>query len=196
LALLGVRVFLVISGFLISSILFAEARSSGTVELDRFYFRRTMRIFVPYYAFLAVVMVLGRLGILTLSASALLHAATYTSNYSASMPWQLSHTWSLSVEEQFYLLWPALIVLLERSRALVVAALVVLAVPLVRVILWQLSPTATGGIGHRFETCADALAIGCLLAGVRDWLATRPRYLAATRSPALLVLVGRSSLAR
>ncbi|HEX3867525.1 MAG TPA: acyltransferase [Gemmatimonadaceae bacterium] len=190
LALFGVRVFFVISGFLITRILFEEAANTGGVSLGRFYFRRTLRIFVPYYVFLLTMFLLDRSGIVLFTSGDLGAAATYTSNYRPHLPWQLAHTWSLSVEEQFYLLWPAALVFLGRRRGLILVALAMIAVPLIRIATWRFAPALHEGIGHRFETCADSLATGCLLAGVRDWLGARRLYARyATASVALGVAV-------
>jgi peptidoglycan/LPS O-acetylase OafA/YrhL len=190
LALLGVRVFFVISGFLITGLLLGELRDNGKVRLDRFYFRRTLRIFVPYYAFLTAIVVLDQLGIALVPAGDLVSAATYTTNYNGHAPWPIAHTWSLAVEEQFYLLWPAVLALLGRRRGLIAAALVIVAVPLVRTGQWDFFPSLRDGIGHRFETCADALATGCLLAGVRDPLHANRWYAALQRSPVALAVIG------
>jgi peptidoglycan/LPS O-acetylase OafA/YrhL len=180
---LGVHVFFVISGFLITRLLMDELDRHGRISLSAFYLRRTLRIFPPYYAYLAVVFLLSGAGWLELAPHDIAHGATYTSNYYPGRSWFLGHTWSLSVEEQFYLLWPALLVLAGRRRAIVVAALTVLAVPIIRVATWELMRWAGDGIGHRFETVADAIAIGCVLAGVRAWLHRSPVYMRALASP-------------
>jgi len=181
-ATLGVRVFFVISGFLITGLLLSELEHTGTVHIGRFYFRRTLRIFVPYYAFLLAVIILDRLGVFVIPTSETSSALTYTSNYRLHPTWQLGHTWSLSVEEQFYLLWPAALWCLGRSRALSLAGVVILLSPAVRLALWQFAPALREGVGHRFETVCDALATGCLLAGIRGWLERQPIYLRALRT--------------
>jgi peptidoglycan/LPS O-acetylase OafA/YrhL len=173
---LGVRIFFVISGFLITGLLFDELSKTGGVSLRHFYLRRTLRIFPPYYVFLTVVGVAALASRIQLADNDLVHAFTYTSNYDAGRSWFIGHTWSLSVEEQFYLLWPALLVFAGMRRALLVAALVVVAVPLVRVASWELMRASGDGIGHRFETVADAIAIGCVLAGARARLHRTPWY--------------------
>jgi peptidoglycan/LPS O-acetylase OafA/YrhL len=147
---LGVRVFFVISGFLITSILLREK-----IDLKDFYVRRFWRIFPAYYVFLAAMAFL-------IPVSDLLHAASYTTNY--YLPhWPVGHTWSLSVEEQFYLLWPGLLAFW--SRAFWGAGAVLIAAPIFRVLalhgMWPTYPV------FAFECVADALATGCLLAHLR-----------------------------
>ena len=82
----------------------------------------------------------------------------------------------MSVEEQFYLLWPALVVMAGRRRALWLAVLAVALAPVIRTASWELMRASGDGIGSRFETVADAIAIGCVLAGARDWLHQLPSY--------------------
>jgi peptidoglycan/LPS O-acetylase OafA/YrhL len=190
---LGVQVFFVISGFLITTLLLRELDETGTVSLRRFYFRRTLRIFPPYYALLAAMAIAGVLGWVSVSGNDLFHAFTYTSNYNFDREWNLGHTWSLGVEEQFYLLWPAVLVLLGRRRGLIAAAAFALAAPLVRVGIWYLLPDYRPAIGNSFETVADALAIGCLLAGTRDLLWEQPafrRFLASRWMLAAPAIIG------
>jgi peptidoglycan/LPS O-acetylase OafA/YrhL len=94
----------------------------------------------------------------------------------------------LSVEEQFYLLWPAVLVLAGTRRAVFIAAATVLLLPLVRVGEWELMRWASDGIGHRFETIADAIAAGCVLACIRPRLHRIPAYLAILRSPFFILV--------
>lgn len=109
----GVHVFFVISGFLITGLLLDELARTNRVDLRRFYLRRALRIFPPYYTYLAVVFLLALAGALQLAPRDMAHGLTYTSNYYPARSWFLGHTWSLSVEEQFYLLWPAVLMLAE-----------------------------------------------------------------------------------
>ena len=180
---LGVGVFFVISGFLITGLLLDETARNGTIRLGRFYFRRTLRIFPAYYAFLAAVAIAGALGTVSLAPHDISRAMTYTSNYDAGRSWFVGHTWSLSVEEQFYLLWPAALLLSGSRRGLVIAVGVVLAVPVVRLIEWEALRTFSDGIGARFETVADAIAIGCVLACLRRRLHESAGYMRFLRSP-------------
>jgi peptidoglycan/LPS O-acetylase OafA/YrhL len=185
---LGVRVFFVISGFLITGLLLSEMAATGRVHLGRFYFRRTLRIFPPYYVYLAAVTAAAGAGAVQLAPHDGIHAVSYTSNYYAERSWFVGHTWSLSVEEQFYLLWPAVLILAGVRRGIWIAALVVLTAPVIRVLEWNLLPAFAAGIGHRFETVADAIAVGCVLAGVREFLHRHRLYMRALASPLFVVV--------
>jgi peptidoglycan/LPS O-acetylase OafA/YrhL len=176
LANLGVRVFFVISGYLITTLLLKEYAKTQTVSLKNFYIRRTLRIFPAFYTFLLAMTFVQAWGLISLKSGDLLHAFTYTTNYHYDSSWWIGHTWSLSVEEQFYLLWPALLLLLGIRRGLYAAGAVVFMAPVVRIAVWYLWPAQRAGIGWSFPTIADTIATGCLLAGTRGWLELQPWY--------------------
>jgi peptidoglycan/LPS O-acetylase OafA/YrhL len=189
---LGVRVFFVISGFLITGLLMAEEARTGSISLGRFYLRRALRIFPAYFAFLAVLAGLAWARVLPVPPSDFLYAATFTTNYIAERSWYVGHLWSLAVEEQFYLLWPAAIALSTTLRAWRIALAVVCLLPLVRLVEADHVAGVNELMGTTFETAADALAIGCLLALARDRLWSHATYRDAVRSrwfaPLLLLL--------
>jgi peptidoglycan/LPS O-acetylase OafA/YrhL len=172
---LGVRVFFVISGFLITTLLLEESDRTGTISLGGFYVRRFFRIFPAFYCLCAVLFVLDATGVIALHPRDLLAAATYTVNYHHDRAWYVGHLWSLSIEEQFYLLWPALLLIAGIRRGLGVAAAMVFIAPVLRVGLGFL-PAFRPGIGETFPTVADSLATGCLLAGLGPRLARSPRW--------------------
>ncbi len=176
LGILGVRVFFVISGFLITSLLLSELERTGSVSLLRFYFRRTLRIFPPFYLYLAVIAAATVAGIVAFRDGDLLHAATYTMNYHRDRAWHLGHTWSLSVEEQFYLLWPALFRILGPRRALPALLGFLALAPAWRLAVGVWMPGQRLGIGETFFTTADSIAAGCILAMVRNRLCASSRY--------------------
>ena len=182
LQLFGVRVFFVISGFLITSLLLDEAARHGTISLTHFYFRRTMRIFPPFYVYVAAVATASALGFIQLRKFDALAAVTYTTNYHHKRSWYLGHAWSLAVEEQFYLLWPFLMKYLGPRRAALAALTTVVASPLLRFALLLGAPSFRAGLGETFPTVADYIATGCLLSCYRGHLDTSPRFLAFLRS--------------
>lgn len=173
---LGVRVFFVISGFLITFLLLKESDRNGKISLRDFYKRRIIRIFPAFYIYLLVVAVLAVVGIVPLMWSDFSYAATYLINFVEKKSWAVGHLWSLSVEEQFYLLWPPVIVLLgwRRSTEVVVGAL--FAVPLLRIGWPYLLPDSSAIITKAFPTVFDAIASGCVLACLRDRLMAWKAY--------------------
>jgi peptidoglycan/LPS O-acetylase OafA/YrhL len=164
--------------------------STGRISLKRFYTRRALRIFPAAYVYIGVMFVLTAMGWISLSTRDFIHAVTYTVNYEETRPWNLTHLWSLSVEEQFYLVWPALLILAGRRLGLIIAASLLLVSPLFRVLPQLLFPSAPvqwyGMI--TFQANADALTAGCVLAGIKNWLASKPSYLAFLRSPIFLLV--------
>ena len=103
---LGVLLFFVLSGFLITGLLLDEENVDGKICLPKFYMRRVLRIMPAYYLMLGSVIVLMMLSLITdVPWYAIPINAFYLSDF-AGRGLSLGHTWSLSVEEQFYLLWP------------------------------------------------------------------------------------------
>lgn len=178
---LGVTVFFVISGYLITTLLVREMEQAGQVSLRHFYLRRTLRIFPAYYAYLLCLAVATSLGRLTLAPSDFMHAASYTVNFQTRMPWMTGHAWTLSVEEQFYLMWPAIFALMGRRRAVIVAWAAIGLCPLVR-LAHILRVPGDNLTQYPFQYVADALAVGCLFAMQRPLLHSRRWYLAALTS--------------
>jgi peptidoglycan/LPS O-acetylase OafA/YrhL len=192
---LGVEMFFVLSGFLITLLLLREHRARGDISLRAFYLRRLFRI-VPAYAFYLLALMLFQLcGLLSLPFSAWLRPLTYTTSLFPLPAWDVSHTWSLSVEEHFYLAWPLLLVLLGPGRAFAAALLCVLATPAVRAALaWWLGDAAPD-FQFFTPTRLDAIAAGCGVA----FLAASPGFRRRARSlsgPAAtpLLLAGGCSL--
>src|SRR4051812_4266975 len=109
LAILGVRVLFVLSGFLITFLLLKEQARTGAISLRAFYFRRMLRIFPVFYAFLLGVALLKTGGILHVPWVDLVTAGSFLGDFRTA-DWNVSHFWSLSTEEQFYFFWPALLV--------------------------------------------------------------------------------------
>ncbi len=162
----GVYLFFIISGFLITFLLIREKTTSGTVNLHLFYFRRTLRIFPPFYAYLAVVLILWAFGFPEKWRS-LLAAATYTSNYYLPpIGALLASTWTLSLEEQFYLFWPLCMKKLTLDKARILAVGLILLMPFSRALTVHFFPAvhAAGKASAMLQTRLDTLMFGCLLA--------------------------------
>ncbi len=168
----GVDLFFVLSGFLITALLLQEWRATGGIALQRFYMRRALRL-MPALVFLVACYLAvwgsspkNRMFHLSESFIVLTYVSNWTSALGMGRPVLLGHTWSLSTEEQFYLLWPPLLIALLRrfrpSRLLFILALVAAAVMIARPILVLLG-TPPARIYCGLDTRADALLMGCLL---------------------------------
>lgn len=116
LGLAGVRYFFVLSGFVISRRLVAEHRHTGTVSLRGFWTRRAFRILPAFWVYLAVVALLGGVRLIHTDSVSFGRAALLVANI-LPVDWFHEHIWTLSVEEQFYILAPlAGLALLGRKR--------------------------------------------------------------------------------
>ena len=187
---LGVVVFFVVSGFLITNLLLSEHERKGRISLKLFYTRRFLRIFPASYCYLACIFVLWLAGMVHLEAKDLWHGVTYTVNYVPHPAWQVGHLWSLSVEEQFYLLWPFAFFALGPRRANWVAAAVLLLGPVSRSTAWLFLRDTPYRDLPMFPVVADSLAIGCLLANARTWLEGQDWYLQLFRPIYSISLLG------
>ena len=169
---LGVRLFFVLSGFLITGILLrcrtlVDAGQPIGLTLRRFYARRFLRIAPLYYAVLLLAWVAG---IPYMRDAAGWHAAYLSNVYFTRIgAWQgpLSHFWSLAVEEQFYLVWPALVLLVPRRFLVRAVVLVTVAGPLYRA-GGELAGLSQMALWTLPFTALDALGFGALLATVGE----------------------------
>jgi peptidoglycan/LPS O-acetylase OafA/YrhL len=174
---IGVDIFMVLSGFLITSLLLEEKETTQTLRLGRFYLRRAIRL-LPALALLLLVRLLYQIFWPTPLSWRnvwlnILGILFYQANWTGA--WQLypadgllGHCWSLSLEEQFYLVWPLVLILLCRFRIRFTSVLVLLTSGIVASALWRASLWT--GPDHRWrlyvclDTRADAFLIGGLLA--------------------------------
>jgi len=201
----GVTIFFVLSGFLITSILLRPSTLTRH-GLLRFYARRLMRLYPPL---LALCVFCAAFALLVLSGHArhLLLVEVGTS-LSYTTDFYLGHgrvtrdfgyigqTWSLAIEEQFYLLWPLLLILIQRTSRNLRGQLACVFVLMLAIIVWRAHLAAEGlgaHVGLSFDTQADALLMGCALAlalpSIRQPLARHPRLLDGAAAGALILIL-------
>jgi peptidoglycan/LPS O-acetylase OafA/YrhL len=167
---MGVTIFFVLSGFLITWLLLKENERSGTVSLRSFYKRRALRIFPAFYCywFLSVVVLwLAHRKILWSEfGSAFLYFSNYYYSFASPQRPFMPFTWSLAVEEQFYFLWPTLFLLYRHDLKKLTYFLlgVIMASWVYRAILCFGLHSSEIYLQHSFDTRLDSLLTGALLA--------------------------------
>jgi peptidoglycan/LPS O-acetylase OafA/YrhL len=160
---IGVNLFFVLSGFLITGIL--QDSANRPRYYSRFYFRRALRILPAYYLLIAILILVGRLGFVRHHTSWAFAGLSliYLSNITPllGVPRDYSPLWSLAVEEHFYLIWPATVRILTRRGLVIAAVLICVCEPIQRELA-----VARGGLwwGPYTWLSADGLALGSLLA--------------------------------
>lgn len=173
----GVDVFFVISGFVITGTLLREKATIGRIRVGAFYVRRWLRL-MPALALVsltvAVLSVWQPRGLFVDKWRGALFGVTYTMNLARSFDWAsaadmdgMAHTWSLGIEEQFYLLWPVLLLLIlavPRRVGMVIWGLLLAIPSLVRIAEW--SPAHYMAIYDMPQTRFDQLLVGAALAFV------------------------------
>lgn len=180
---LGVDLFFVLSGYLITSLLLAEHRESGRIALSSFWVRRARRLFPALLSLMPAIAIYGRFfakpsELQSLRADALATLG-YVANWSAifshksywelfASPSPLEHTWSLSIEEQFYVVWPLIVVLVLRrgtSRSILALALALTGLSMVAMLV-LFNPTATTRVYLGTDTRAAGILAGAALSTV------------------------------
>lgn len=195
---LGVYIFFVISGFLITRLLLAEAKETGDVRIGAFYWRRLLRLFPVLIVYMIIVVLFAQMHSIPTPLIEIASVFLYFVNYLKSY-YELAGTqhvlpigvlWSLSVEEHFYLIAPLFIAFVRASPGKVLAfAIVMIAAPLLirigYVIHWP-EWSNTNRIYMASETRFDSIAYGVFLAAICE-LSPEGRIRRAISSPQALV---------
>jgi peptidoglycan/LPS O-acetylase OafA/YrhL len=199
-----VDLFFVLSGFLITTLLLEERARTGSVSLLAFYRRRALRLLPALVVLVAVYLAVSLVVSSTSRETAWAHLGgalagmVYVSNVvqasGSDLPNGVVHLWSLSAEEQFYLVWPAVLLLsliVLRRRLLAVAALLVVGIVAVQAIQLSLLVDSASDVRLAYgpDTRAGSILIGCLL-GVALFGRTRPTPGPTTIGIALASFVG------
>ncbi len=177
----GVDIFFVLSGFLITTLLLREQDKTGTVNIRHFFIRRTLRIWPAYYLTIFFYLLIGFINFKLNSNYADTNIESVLNRLVILMPFLTNidvsltgfengvflHSWSLALEEQFYLFWPFVFVLLGKQRSLYFAIGIILLC-----LFWRsyLAFTYEQGVPvmirtfYGFDTRVDTIMMGCLLA--------------------------------
>jgi peptidoglycan/LPS O-acetylase OafA/YrhL len=211
---LGVDLFFVLSGFLITTLLLEEHYRVGTISIRRFYGRRARRLLPALFFLMAPFLLLAAISAATTGSLrsplfvGLASALTYTSNIvvaadPSAVPAGMIHLWSLAAEEQFYIVWPLLLLVLIRAGGarLVARALVVL---LMLAVVYRLQLLWRGASIDRLyygpDTHADSLLIGCAFGcyfargGLPVWIRSSARARELVSAVALTLVIAAAVL--
>jgi len=162
---LGVKIFFAISGYVVTTLLLTEKRTKGSIHWVHFLLKRATKL-VP-----TLLLAIGTVALIRppqCSAIEYIVALTFLTKFFQVQCWHLGHTWSLSVEEVFYVTWAPLVALFNRKTARALAIALILFAPFAR--CWSyliqhgqsplpFSPPGISVIGH-----FDIIAFGCLVA--------------------------------
>lgn len=158
----GVTLFFVLSGYLITRLLCVERDRKGRISIASFYWKRGLRLFPALVVVCVVVLLMGA------HWSGVIPTLAYYANYARIGGVDLgllTHTWSLAVEEHFYLLWPlAIAAIPDRSRLRAIGVLLGTAIVWRAIAIVVMSP---GWVYNATDTNAAALLAGCFLAVAR-----------------------------
>ncbi len=181
----GVNLFFTLSGFLVGGLLLRQYASTGVIEARRFIVRRMFKIWPAYYVLIAFHMVAGRHPLSTFALQNLTHLQNYLGT-------SISQTWSLAVEEHFYLLLPALLIVFARWKLRANAILAMLGLICFVVLIARTITVANGGLEAAFfqtQYRIDSLLAGVMLAAIY-WMKPDLYRRLAQKKGMLLAIVG------
>lgn len=177
--MIGVDVFFVLSGFLITMLLTSELRESDKVDLKRFYLRRMARLMPPLVlsaigTYLGYMAFASEIDIATDVVLGLLYVSDYGISF-WGIPEHIRHTWSLSVEEHFYLVWPVFLLLTRTMKAESLFKLLI--AMFIAATLWRFADALVWKdwirTYYRFDTRLSGMILGSALA-MRSWTVSAP----------------------
>jgi peptidoglycan/LPS O-acetylase OafA/YrhL len=179
---LGVDIFFVLSGFLITTLLLEEWQATEKINLRSFYVRRALRLLPALFFFIGSMVVYAGLTLSPEVAKETNRLALFAILYSTNWVFAfhlapgsdvLGHLWSLAIEEQFYLLWPLALNLLLRLRAARRVTIGIMIASIALVLVHRIGLAQDSTLAVRIysgsDTRADSLLVGCVVAMLTTW---------------------------
>lgn len=163
----GVNIFFTLSGFLITSILLREVIQTNGISVKNFYARRFLRLLPPLLIFYIAVALFMHQGLITSSGVGLAYSIFYAYNVVPNLYYtaELGHTWSLALEEQFYIIWPFVILFIRSQRALLISICSLILICIVVVwIIPNLTVLKNYSVGRWFIPAVGPVLVGSLFA--------------------------------
>lgn len=163
-AVQGVEIFFAISGYLICTNLLVERERTGGISLGDFYRRRAFRILPASLTYLLVLGILVLAGVTAATGQDILSCIFLYANYHFGRGWEVRHFWSLSMEEHFYLLWPAMLTFLGNQRAKIAAGFGILTILLWRIWVFSHYDVINTSAMARTDLRLDVFFVPCAIA--------------------------------
>lgn len=158
----GVNVFFVISGFLITTLLLKEQQKKKDISLKNFFVGRVFRILPVFFFYFLFICIYNCFVDLEISKANFIHAITFTANFEPDRNWFIGHFWTLAVEQQFYLFWPFTLLLFRKKLKLITFVLIAYSC-IVRVIVYKFNLDPNVFL-HPFFAVSDSILIGAFTA--------------------------------
>ena len=167
---IGVQIFFILSGLLITHLLYSEYEKYGKINLKFFILRRGLRIFPAYYLMLITLFLLGLFVETMTTPKQLFVSAIYWFNHVPVSDYNitLGHTWSLAVEEHFYILWPPILIIMFRRKLSPTNQIIILMILIMFLHFLQKSLTENTSISENYKvdrwttSAAVYLLAGCI----------------------------------
>lgn len=197
---LGVDMFFVLSGFLITSILLEGYAADGRIALVPFYVRRARRLLPAVTAVMVVFVAVTLLSVptrreLLVAVVVVVAVVTYVFNWADVLghnaPWQVDHLWSLSVEEQFYLLWPLVLAFALRTWRRSTVLRLTLAAAILSSVVQGIVFVYSHSVAWAYLTSplhAQGILLGCFIAQLYVWRRAEPALEYLSRANLLPIL--------
>ncbi|MDG1657172.1 MAG: acyltransferase [Crocinitomicaceae bacterium] len=169
----GVNIFFTLSGFLITSILLAELAKNSRISIKNFYVRRFLRLLPPLVIFYVATAIFMQQGVISSSGVGLAYSMFYVYNFVPNPYYtaELGHTWSLAIEEQFYIVWPFAILIFRSKRLLMLLTSIVILICVIVVwIIPELTILKNYNVGRWFIPAVGPILGGSLFALLNTYL--------------------------
>ncbi|QVL33802.1 acyltransferase [Telmatocola sphagniphila] len=189
----GVSIFFVLSGYLITMLMLLEEGKTGRVSLRLFYIRRSLRLFPALWIYLGTICIIWIGGALPHHPWHSFISSLFYFRNLVGQGHETAHLWSLSIEEQFYVFWPLLFILLKRrnkTRLIIVCGLILL-ITLWRVYAATAGLASDGALYIRSDFRFDSPLYGCMLAmAQRVWPISFNALISSNRTRSILEATG------
>jgi len=187
----GVNIFFTLSGFLITSILLVELAKNNRISIKNFYARRFLRLLPPLVVFYIATAIFMQQGLISSTGVGLAYSIFYVYNFVPNLYYtaELGHTWSLAIEEQFYIVWPFAILIFRSKRLLMILTSIMILVCVIVVwIIPGLTILKNYNPGRWFIPAVGPILVGSLFALLNTYMSDKWQLLFQGNKKLVLII--------